>query len=123
MTALVADASALAALLFGETEAARVADRLRGSELHAPELMTFELANTAVKKIRRGDLDAATAAEVLQRLARFDIRWHRVPPDRLLPLALAADLTAYDAAYLWLSRALNAPLVTLDRRLENAAGR
>ncbi len=32
-------------------------------------------------------------------------------------LGLATGLTAYDAAYLWLARALGMPLVTLDKTL------
>ena len=38
-----------------------------------------------------------------------------------LGLALAADLTTYDASYLWLAQALSMPLVTFDRRLAEAA--
>ncbi|HZT90151.1 MAG TPA: type II toxin-antitoxin system VapC family toxin [Stellaceae bacterium] len=37
-----------------------------------------------------------------------------------LDLAEAAGLTAYDASYLWLARALGAELVTLDRKLAAA---
>ena len=32
-------------------------------------------------------------------------------------LGLSTGLTAYDATYLWLARALTMPLVTLDKRL------
>ncbi|MBV9740236.1 MAG: type II toxin-antitoxin system VapC family toxin [Hyphomicrobiales bacterium] len=37
-----------------------------------------------------------------------------------LDLAESAGLTAYDASYLWLARALGAELVTLDRKLTAA---
>ena len=39
-----------------------------------------------------------------------------------LRLADEHGITVYDAAYLWLARELNAELVTLDRKLEAAAG-
>jgi len=35
-------------------------------------------------------------------------------------LAIQADLTAYDASYLWLARHYNAELVTLDKKLQAA---
>jgi predicted nucleic acid-binding protein len=38
-----------------------------------------------------------------------------------LALAERFSLTTYDANYLWLARALNAELVTLDRQLARAA--
>jgi hypothetical protein len=44
----VVDASALAALLFGEPEAEDVVRRLDGARLGAPGLLVFELANVCV---------------------------------------------------------------------------
>ncbi|MCK6685930.1 MAG: type II toxin-antitoxin system VapC family toxin [Thermoanaerobaculia bacterium] len=37
-------------------------------------------------------------------------------------LALDLGITAYDASYVWLSRRLDAPLITLDLRLKRALG-
>jgi predicted nucleic acid-binding protein len=39
----------------------------------------------------------------------------------VLDLADRAALTSYDASYLWLARVLRADLVTLDRKLADAA--
>jgi predicted nucleic acid-binding protein len=39
----------------------------------------------------------------------------------VVPLAEASELSFYDASYLWLSRSLGVPLVTLDTKLEAAA--
>jgi uncharacterized protein with PIN domain len=44
----VVDASALAALLFGEPEADLVAGQLDGARLVAPSLLAFELANVCL---------------------------------------------------------------------------
>jgi predicted nucleic acid-binding protein len=41
----------------------------------------------------------------------------------LVQLALSTGLTAYDASYLSLAMALEAPLATFDRRLQEAAAR
>jgi len=38
-------------------------------------------------------------------------------------LAMRYELSAYDAAYLWLAGVLGAPLATFDRKLGQAAGR
>ena len=47
----------------------------------------------------------------------------RTAPDvvEVLALAMARDLTAYDASYLWLAQRLGLPLVTLDQELARAA--
>lgn len=49
----VVDASALAALLFGEPEAETVASALNGARLVAPSLLAFELTNVCLMKCRR----------------------------------------------------------------------
>jgi predicted nucleic acid-binding protein len=50
MSVQVVDASALAALLFGEPEAARVANLLEGAERIAPSLVRYEMAGVCLKK-------------------------------------------------------------------------
>ncbi len=40
---------------------------------------------------------------------------------QVVELAARANLTAYDASYLWLARYLGAELVTLDDKLEKAS--
>ena len=49
----VVDASAFAALLFGEKEAEAVAASLGDARLAAPALLSFELANVCLSKMRR----------------------------------------------------------------------
>ena len=49
----VVDASAFAAILFGEPEAEEVVARLQGSRLAAPALLPYEIASVCLKKIRR----------------------------------------------------------------------
>ncbi len=61
----VEDASALAAILFGEPEA--VAERLTDARLAAPTLLDYELANVCLTGIRRqaGQLEGGIAARVI----------------------------------------------------------
>jgi predicted nucleic acid-binding protein len=53
-----------------------------------------------------------------------DLSLRRYPHDFLLPRIweLRNNLTAYDAAYVALAEALDAPLLTRDKRLAAAAG-
>ena len=53
MVVKIVDASALAALLFGEPEADAVAVGLQDASLIAPALLGFEIANVRLKKMRR----------------------------------------------------------------------
>jgi hypothetical protein len=53
MAVKVVDASAVAALLFGEPEADAIAGRLDDARLVAPGLLAFELANVCLVKMCR----------------------------------------------------------------------
>ena len=121
MTAVkVVDASALAALLFGEPEADPIAARLDGARLVAPVLLDFELANVCLIKGRRCPEQRDALAAVFRLRDRLAVGTAAVDQDGVVALAHATGLTAYDASYLWLARQLSAELVTLDRQLARA---
>jgi len=121
---IVVDASALLEVLL-RTPAAKVVEaRLfgLGVTLHAPHLLDVEVAQVVRRFAAKGEIDAARGRAVLDDLA--DLPLHRYPHDILLPRIwdLRASVTAYDAAYIALAEALNAPLVTRDQRLAVAIG-
>ena len=121
MSLFVIDASALAAVLFGEPRSREVEERLRGAVMVAPTLLPYELGNTCLKKIAQDPDRRPQLREALSYYSRLQIDEVEIPPWEVVPLAEAAKLSFYDASYLWLSRSLGAPLVTLDRKLEDAA--
>ena len=120
MSAKVIDASALAALLFGEPEGAAIAERLDGAGLIAPALLPFEIANTCAKKIRRQPDQREALLAAFGMLDRMEVGIVEVNHGEVLALAERARLTPYDASYLWLARRMSYELVTLDRRLAAA---
>lgn len=115
------DASAIAALLFGEPEAQEVAEQLGDSALVAPTLFSYEMANICWKKLRRHPEKRAALLEAYSLLGRMEIEEVEVSIPEALLLADRENLTVYDASYLWLSRKLGLKLVTLDSDLNAAA--
>lgn len=121
--AKVVDASALAALLFGEPQAEQIAERLGQSTLIAPTLLAFEIASVCLQKLRRypSRRDAVLAAHTFGQ--QMGIKAVAVNLDEVLSLAEETTLTVYDASYLWLAQTLDAELVTLDAALAKQARR
>jgi predicted nucleic acid-binding protein len=120
MSVSVVDASALAALLFGEPEGAAVAVRLGDTALVAPALPNFEMANICLKKLRRHPERRNALLMAFAQQTRMAIEIVDIDQGAALRLAEQTGLTTYDAAYLWLSRRLQAALVTLDKQLAAA---
>lgn len=121
MSAKVVDASALGAILFREPRAAEALALLRGSELHAPGLLAYELAHIAQKKASRYPAHTGAIENALKLGLGMEIHWREVDHGAVLRLAMETGLTTYDASYLYLSRALGASLATFDQRLSQLA--
>jgi len=115
--AVVVDASAVAAIAFGEPDGHTLVAHLMGETLLAPTLLDYELANIAWKKSRAHPDAAPLIQAALDAATRLRIARVPVPAVDLLRVARETRLTAYDAAYLWLARTRDAELVTLDRAL------
>jgi predicted nucleic acid-binding protein len=121
MTDKVVDASAVAALLFGEPDGVEVATGLGGCNLVAQYLLPFEIANVCLKKCRRYPEQKEALLVAQRMLGRLAIRYVDIDLNDVILLADKTGLTSYDASYLWLSRLLQAELVTLDQQLARAA--
>lgn len=121
---IVLDASAVVEWLLGLPLAGVVAARIAPLEesLHAPHLLTVEVAQVIRRYVAAGEVTPARGAAALSDLADIDVARH--PHEPLLPTMwrLRENLTAYDAVYVALALALDAPLLTLDARLAAAPG-
>ena len=121
---IVVDASAMLEALL-RTPAAKAVEKWLfdpRQTLYAPHLLDIEVAQVIRRYSANGEIDSERGRAALADLADFPL--HRYPHDFLLPRIwdLRNNLTAYDAAYVALAEALDAPLLTRDRRLAAAAG-
>jgi predicted nucleic acid-binding protein len=123
MAAKVVDASAVCAVLFGETESSDLSARLSEDTVYAPALMVFEVANVCVTKMRGDPRQRHQYVEALSKLEDLAISVVEVDLPDVAVLAEQMRLSAYDASYLWLARQYGVELVTLDKRLAAAAAR
>ncbi len=109
--------------LLGLPLAGAVEERLaRDQTLHAPHLLSVEVAQVVRRYAATGQIRPERGAEALADLADLDI-WHH-PHEPLLSAMwrLRHTLSCYDAAYVSLAEVLDAPLLTLDAGLAAAPG-
>jgi predicted nucleic acid-binding protein len=121
---IVLDASTVVEWLLRLPRAGLVEARLsrEAESLHSPHLLDVEVAQVVRRLAAQGVVSAERGRQALEDLADLDLARH--PHEVLLPAIwqLRENLTAYDAAYVALAEALDAPLLTLDARLAGAPG-
>lgn len=114
---IVVDASVLVDAFIGEASAA---SRISGEELHAPHVVDLEVASALRRLEATGRVGAGDGDRLLGALKKADLHRHAHRPLLSQIWALRGNLSPYDAAYVTLAGALDAPLVTTDRRLAAA---
>ena len=121
---IVLDASAGLELVLNTSAAERIARRAlaAGETLHAPHLIDVEVIHVLRRYHAGGMLTASRGRQALEDY--LDLPIARYPHQLLLERAwdLRANVSAYDAVYLALAEALDAPLLTRDRRLAGVPG-
>jgi predicted nucleic acid-binding protein len=121
---IVLDASAVIEWLLNRPVGARVATRVSAADgaAYAPHLLDVEVAQVLRRYALARELNVERAAAALADFTA--LRLNRVAHDVLLTRIweLRDSLSAYDAAYVALAEALDAPLLTCDAKLARSHG-
>ncbi|MGA2148163.1 MAG: type II toxin-antitoxin system VapC family toxin [Bryobacteraceae bacterium] len=130
MTAYILDASVAAKWFLprgGETHAGEALQLLRDYsagkvDLTVPDLFWPEFGNILWKAVRVGRISRRTAEEAILALEREELATEATAELLKDAFAIAArfDRAVYDAVYVALAVAADAPLLTADERLANA---
>ena len=118
---IVLDSSAVVEWLLGLPRADAVGARILAADsLHAPALMDIEVAQVMRRYTAAKEIAADTGERALNVLRDLDL--NRYTHESLLTTIwkLRHNLTAYDATFVALAGVLDAPLITLDRRIAGA---
>jgi predicted nucleic acid-binding protein len=120
---IVPDASVVfSSMMNDEEEGSWAADMIRRGELAAPHHLPAEVANSLRRTASMRPEMRATADSASDELTRLVVEYFPFAPFAARIWQLRHNVTPYDAWYVALAEALDAPLATLDRRLVRADG-
>lgn len=121
---IVVDSSAVVEWLLRSSKGMAIDRRLfdAGESLHAPHLLDLEVCSALRRSVFEEALRTVRAEEAILDFKALSVtRYsHRLFLSRVWQLRHA--ITSYDASYVALAEALDAPLVTCDRKLASAPG-
>lgn len=119
---IVIESSAMVDALVDEPANPQLLALLADEELHAPALLDFEVASALRGHALAGKLDQLRLDEAIEDFSALRIERHQMTDLLGHILDLRDNFTVYDATYVILAQALEAPLVTADGKM-NAAKR
>lgn len=121
---IVVDASALLEFLLQTPLGIRVEARLfrHDDELHAPHLVDVEVVQGLRRLMRLGEVSSGRAAEAIADLTELDLHRHGHLDLLGRAWALRDNMSAYEAMYVALAEAIDAPIATCDGPLAKTPG-
>ncbi len=103
--------------LVGEPANPELLALIADSELHAPTLLDYEVASALRGHALAGMLSEKRLADAVSDFSSLHVDRYPVSTMMRSVLDLRENFTVYDAAYIVLAQALEAPLVTADAKL------
>jgi predicted nucleic acid-binding protein len=119
---VVADASALIAVVLDEPERGSIIAATEGATLISPLALPHEIGNALIAMHKRGRIEKEVILPAWRATQQIPVQLVPVEMETALTLALAHGIYAYDAYYLQCSLSRQRPLVTLDRKMRDVAG-
>jgi len=117
---IVIESSAMVDALVDEPANPELLALLADEDLHTPALLDFEVASALRGHASGGKLDQVRLDQAIEDFSALRIRRHQMTDLLGRVLDLRDNFTVYDATYVILAQALQAPLVTADAKLEEA---
>ena len=121
---IVVDASVVVEMLLRTEAGIRITPQIHttSATVHSPHLLDAEVAHVVRRYALAGEIDAERGAEMVDVLGDLVIHRHDHRPLLGRAWELRHNVGAYDALYVALAEALDAPLLTADGRLAAAPG-
>lgn len=119
---IVVDTSVLVAVIAHEPQRDALIELTRGADLLAPSSVHWEIGNAFSAMLKRNRIELEQAMQAIAAYRQIPIRYVDVELGDALAIAAQYGIYAYDADLIRCGLKFNAPLLSLDRGLLQAAG-
>ncbi len=118
---IVIDTSAIIAVIVAEPEKSKIVEITLSKSLIAPGSIPWEVGNAFSAMFKQDRITLEDARKGLSIFESIPIRYIDPDFENALKIAKAVNIYAYDAYFLDCAQRCKAKLLTLDKKLQNAA--
>ncbi len=118
---IIADTNIFLAAVLYEPERDSIIKLTVGHELIAPEVLPFEIGNALSVMLKRNKIDTDEMLSAWNATQKIPVDLRAVDIAKALEIASNFHIYAYDAYFLVCALFLHAPLLTLDKRMNQIA--
>jgi len=118
---IVIDTSALIAVIAGEPERTKIIEITHGNTLIGPGSIPWEIGNAFTAMFKQDRLTLEEAQKGLSIFKSIPIRYVETDFSNAVKLSKEINIYAYDAYFLDCAIRYKSPLLTLDKKLKEAA--
>jgi predicted nucleic acid-binding protein len=118
---IVVDTSVIIAVIANEPEKEALVELTKGANLIAPHSVHWEIGNAFSAMLKRERAKVEQAIQAVRLYQRIPIRFVDVELEESLKIADTLGIYAYDAYLIRCALKYKSPLISLDRKLVNAA--
>ena len=118
---IVVDTSVIIAVIANEPEKEALVELTKGANLIAPHSVHWEIGNAFSAMLKRERIRVEQAIQAMRLYQQIPIRFVDVELEESLKIADTLGIYAYDAYLIRCALKYKSPLISLDRKLVNAA--
>jgi predicted nucleic acid-binding protein len=118
---IIADTNIFLAVALDEPEKNNIIKLTSGSEIFSPEILPYEIGNALSAMVKRKRITKKEALSAQNRANSIPVRLVNIDTYQALKLAIKYNIYAYDAYFLQGAKTFFHPLITLDKRMKQAA--
>ncbi|MCP4252626.1 MAG: type II toxin-antitoxin system VapC family toxin [Candidatus Scalindua sp.] len=120
---IIADTNIFLAIALDEPEKEYIIEMTSESDAHSPEILPYEIGNALTAMIKRGQISKKEALSTFEITRNIPVRLLPADIPKALDIAMRFNIYAYDAYFIQVAQFMACPLLTLDKKMKEVAGK
>ena len=118
---LIVDTNIFLAVALDEPEKPGIIEVGSGHDAVSPDVLPYEIGNALSAMIKRRQLTESEAISAYSMTTKIPVKLVQIDIQKSLEIAIKFNIYAYDSYFIQCAISMNAPLLTLDKKMKSVA--